>query len=157
MNKILLATLFTASLSGCSVYNMAKEVSQMINYDVTSNDVYFNSSDGSQYLVAPNRNKEKHQILVCYNNEGLFSYTAEEPLRAVANEWLEQNRDGAIATEGNKNSGVVEARVCYEYLYEAPQPIGAYLDEETGEVVIVGEKTLENDKPGEVTTFDDES
>ncbi|WP_104046440.1 hypothetical protein [Vibrio jasicida] len=141
------ALISAATLGGCSVYNAVQDVSMFMDYEV-GNETIFNSDNGSQFIVAKHRNESENKILVCYQNDGLLGSTAEEPLREVANEWLGKNYDMQFAaTESKNRSGVWEARTCYEFHYEQvearPHPIGAYLDEETGEVVIVGEHTEE--------------
>ncbi|WP_139312609.1 hypothetical protein [Vibrio panuliri] len=140
MTKALSFALLSSSvLGGCSVYNTVQDVSMLMDYKV-GNESIFNSEDGSQYIVSPHRDEAQQKVLACYQNSGVFSSTEEQPLRDVANEWLRINQPNMQATSSKNRSGVWEARTCYEFEYEAmPQPIGAYLDEETGNVVIVGE------------------
>jgi len=140
--SIVLALIAVSTMSGCSIYNAAKSAGQLMDYNTLSNDTIFNSQDGSQYMVAPHRNEDVAKIMVCYNNEGVFGSSAEEPLREVANEWIGENREGKVAGESKDRSGTWDAKVCYEFDVVEPQPIGAYLDEETNEVVVVGERTI---------------
>lgn len=137
----LLAALTVTVLSGCEMINMTRAAGLMADYNLLATGAsVFNSQDGSQYLIPPPHESTKDKMLVCYTNEGLFSDTDEKPLRDAANEWLQQNKPYMVAGAGENRSGVWESRTCYEFQYgEQVQPIGAYLDENTGEVVIVGE------------------
>lgn len=128
-------------LTGCSTYNMVKGAGIMMDYKTLGTDVIFNSDDGSQYRVAQSRDESANKLLVCYQNSGIFSDTAEEPLRSAANEWVEKNRPESndVAGESINRSGVWDSRTCYEFSLEQRKPIGAYLDQDTGEVVVVGE------------------
>ncbi|PSU45161.1 hypothetical protein C9J12_24055 [Photobacterium frigidiphilum] len=161
---IVLTLLSTFAMFGCEAINMTRAAGLMLDYNLLASGAsVFNSQDGSQYLIPPAHDSNKDLMLVCYTNSGLFSDTEEQPLRDAANEWLSQNKDGMVATASKNRSGVWESRTCYEFQYEnkelmaqisrasgayihdyetkteKEQPIGAYLDEETGDVVIVGE------------------
>jgi len=136
---LLVALVATSTLGGCSIYNDVQGARQAITYDVTSNDSIFNATDGNQYIVAKHRFSDG-KILACYQDSGVFGSSDEAPLRGAANDWLVQNKPGKIAGDSNSMSGVFDARVCYEFVLEDQQGIGAYLDEETGDVVVVGEQ-----------------
>lgn len=142
--KKVIVTLLAASLvsvSGCTVINMAKAGGLMMDYNLLAvGDAVYNADDGNQYRVPPAQSSNTNKMLVCYQTSGLFSDTQEAPLRSVANEIL--NKQNAHAGESENRSGVWESRTCYEFIIkpiEQTQPIGAYLDEKTGKVVIAGE------------------
>ncbi len=144
MNRLLTITLIALTLPGCSIYNAAKSAGQLMDYNTLSNDTIFNTASGRQFIVAPHRNTDKEKVLVCYQEEGIFASSDEQPLRDAANEWLIVNQKEQIAGESKDRSGTWDAKVCYEFdivamKKEQLQPIGAYLDETTGEVVVVGE------------------
>ncbi|AIW16069.1 Lipoprotein [Vibrio tubiashii] len=139
VKSLLVAIVAASTLGGCSIYNDVQGARQLVTYDVTSNDSIYNAPDGNQYTVAKHRFSDG-KVLTCYNDSGIFGSKEEAPLRAATNDWLAENQPGKIAGESNKLAGIVDAKICYEFVIAEPQPIGAYLDEETGEVVIVGEQ-----------------
>jgi len=139
LKSLLVAVIAASTLGGCSIYNDVQSARQAVTYDVLSNDSIFKATDGKQYTVAKHRFSDG-KLLACYTNSGVFGSKEEAPLRAATNDWLAENQPGKMAGEANKMAGIVDAKVCYEFIIaDAAQPIGAYLDEETGEVVIVGE------------------
>ncbi len=143
----LLLVLFASSmLGGCAAYNLAKGAALMKDYNLlATGDAVFNSNvQQRQFLIPIPYAVNKDRILVCYNDAGIFGSTDEQPLRDAASEWLELNRDfHTVIVDSQDKSGIWDSRVCYEFTYQQAQPIGAYLDEETGEVVIVGEQRLQ--------------
>ncbi|WCP69878.1 hypothetical protein LYZ37_17875 [Vibrio tubiashii] len=139
VKSLLVAIVAASTLGGCSIYNDVQGARQLVTYDVTSNDAIYNAPDGHQYRVAKHRFSD-NKLLACYQNSGIFGSKEEAPLRGATNDWLAENQPGKIAGESNKLAGVFDAKICYEFVIAEPQPVGAYLDEETGEVVIVGEQ-----------------
>ncbi|MPY26548.1 hypothetical protein FM037_11745 [Shewanella psychropiezotolerans] len=144
MRKVIVASLVASlvSVSGCTIINMAKAGGLMMDYNLLAvGDAIYNAKDGNQYLVPPAQSSNTEKMLVCYQTSGLFSDTDEQPLRLVADEILKIKN--SYAGEGKNRSGVWESRTCYEFTIQHDeqtlQPIGAYLDESTGKVVIVGE------------------
>jgi len=146
LKSLLVAIVAASTLGGCSIYNDVQGARQLVTYDVTSNDSIYNAPDGNQYTVAKHRFSDQ-KVLTCYNDSGVFGSSDEAPLREATNDWLAENQPGKVAGESNKLAGIVDAKICYEFVITEPQPIGAYLDEETGEVVIVGEENLEKATP----------
>lgn len=144
-----LVAIAAMALSGCEIINMTRAASLMADYNLfASGDAIFNSQDSNQYLIPPSLESNKNKMLVCYMSEGLFADTDEQPLRNAANEYLKMNKPNMVATSGENRSGVWESRTCYEFKYEdKDQPIGAYLDEKTGEVIIVGEADIDSATP----------
>ncbi|WP_104046315.1 hypothetical protein [Vibrio jasicida] len=146
--KVATAALISAALisaamtGGCTAYTPNDDVSLLMDYE---SEAIFTSENGSQFIVAEHRNDIENKLKVCYQDDGVYGFEAERTLREVANEWLEKNHETPfVAVEGRERTGVWEARTCYEFHYEQKMsPIGAYLDEETGEVVIVGEHIQE--------------
>lgn len=132
------------ALSGCGVMdavNTVKAIQSQSDYAMIfdGNKGIYNAKDGNQYKVPPAHKDDHPNIMVCYGNSGLFGSSDEAPLRVVANEVLESRGEGKIAGEGKRVGGYGEGTVCYDFEITEPKPIGAYLDEETGEVVVVGE------------------
>lgn len=142
--KILaLSVLSATALMGCEAINMGRAAGLMMDYNLLATGAsIFNSQDGRQYLIPPAHDSNPGRMLVCYNTEGLFSDTAEEPLRNAADEWLALNKPEMHIVSSENRSGVWESRTCYEFKYEKSMPIGAYLDEKSGDVVVVGEQAV---------------
>ncbi|NKF48958.1 hypothetical protein G3R49_00015 [Shewanella sp. WXL01] len=139
MKKLTAVALMASALSGCSVYNTIKEVGQLVDYDMVSNETHFITAEGHPFQIAKHRKEEVAKILVCSGASGVFYKEAEPDLRQAANEWLAQKQPGKAAGESNDRSGTWDSKACFEFDVIDPQPIGAYLDEKTGEVVVVGE------------------
>ncbi|MCF4173914.1 hypothetical protein [Vibrio sp. McD22-P3] len=138
--KLTMLVIGASLLSGCSVYNAVKAGQLQADYDlILRNSAIYNSDNGSQYSIPVPHNESRTKMLVCYNQSGIFSASDSGELREVANEWLSKNKPGKLAGDELNRSGVWDSRTCYEFDIVDIQPIGAYLDEETGEVVIVGE------------------
>ncbi|SON48780.1 hypothetical protein [Vibrio tapetis] len=139
--KIIALVLAASTLGGCSAYNMAKAAKLQSDYNLLTgqNEAIFNSDNGNQYMI-PAAHDERHpKMLVCSQINGLFVEVTEDDLREVANEFLTKNKPGLEAGAGEEQSAVANQKICWEFEINQPQPIGAYLDEETGEVVVVGQ------------------
>ncbi|GAM56019.1 hypothetical protein JCM19231_5656 [Vibrio ishigakensis] len=134
-----------STLGGCATYNLVKGAALMKDYNLlAAGDAVFNSERLQEQFSIPNPLAGNiDRILVCYNDAGLFRSKEEGPLQEVAEEWLQMNKDfNTLITESKDKSGVWDSRTCYEFTYQEVKPIGAYLDEETEEVVVVGEQAL---------------
>lgn len=144
-------------LTGCGAIdavNAVKGLQAQSDYAMIfdGNQGIYNARDGKQYKVPPAHREGHPNIMVCYQQSGIFGASAEAPLRVVADEVLSQRQPGNQAGKGSRVGGYGDGTVCYDFVIEkvvadnAEQqdsaqlaPIGAYLDEASGEVVIVGE------------------
>ncbi|MCL1036073.1 hypothetical protein L2750_02745 [Shewanella submarina] len=131
------------------VVNTVKTIQAQTDYALIfdGNKGIYNANDGRQYQVPPPHKEDHPNIMVCYSNSGLFGSSDEAPLRTVADEVLASRDKGKVAGKGKRVGGYGEGRVCYDFVIVDKKnsepgeeaPIGAYLDPETGEVVVVGE------------------